>query len=86
MMTTEEKMKAVEGVMALRQASGKFSRENKNPETMRRINDLEFRREMEAIMNDEAQNTSVFFFRNSEPQKGGSENTSFNSYAGADKR
>ncbi len=86
MMTTEEKMKAVEGVMALRPASSKFSRENKNPETMRRMNDLEFRREVEAIMNDEAPNTSAFFFRNSEPQKGGSKNTSFNSYAGADKR
>ncbi|PNH99572.1 hypothetical protein [Vibrio diazotrophicus] len=85
-MTKQEKMKAVEGVMALRPASSKLSRENKNPETMRRMSDLEFRREVEAIMNDEAPTASAYFFRNSEPQKGGSKNSSFNSYAGADKR
>ncbi|MDW6016744.1 hypothetical protein SBW85_03045 [Vibrio plantisponsor] len=86
MMTIEEKMKAVEGVMALRPASSKLSRENKNPETMKRMSDLEFQREMNAIMNDEAPKASAYFFRNSEPQKGGSKNSSFNSYAGADKR
>ncbi len=80
MMTTEEKMKAVEGVMALRPASRKLSHENKNPETMKRMSDLEFQREMTAIMNDEAPTASAYFFRNSEPQKGGSKNSSFNSY------
>lgn len=86
MMTTEEKMKALEGVMELRPTSRERNKEHKNPATMKRMSDLEFRREMQAIMNDEAPNTSAFFFSTSEPQKGGSKNSSFNAYAGTDKR
>ncbi|EPF4179741.1 hypothetical protein [Vibrio cholerae] len=39
-----------------------------------------------AIMNDEPVNTSAFFFRNSEPSKGGQKNDTFNPYRGLAKK
>ncbi|EGR2081278.1 hypothetical protein [Vibrio cholerae] len=86
MMTFEEKCKAVEAVLALRPKASANQREKNNPDTLKRMSDLQFQRELMAIMNDEPVNTSAFFFRNSEPSKGGQKNDTFNPYRGLAKK
>ncbi|ENM5757819.1 hypothetical protein ACQ902_000011 [Vibrio mimicus] len=52
MMTFEEKSKAVEAVLALRPKVSANQHEKNNPDTLKRMSDLQFQRELMAIMND----------------------------------
>lgn len=85
-MTDEELTKAVEGVMALRPEPSKRHETTRDPSLLKRMDALQFQREMEAIMRDENPHTSAFFFTNTDASKGGKKNLTFNPYLGLDKK
>lgn len=76
--------KTVEGVMALRPSPPNTTsqRDAKKAETLKRLSDLEFQKEMESIMQGDLPNQSAYFFNNHDASKGGRKNLSFNPYRG----
>ncbi|MBY7997873.1 hypothetical protein KW438_20910 [Vibrio fluvialis] len=85
-MTQEEINKAVDSVMELRPEPQKRHEATRDPSLLKRMDDLQFQREMEAIMLDENLHTSAFFFTNTDASKGGKKNLTFNPYMGLDKK
>ncbi|EOA6544901.1 TPA: hypothetical protein ACGU7E_003779 [Vibrio vulnificus] len=81
MMSQEEILKAVEGVMALRPAGARpRTTEPKNPHQHKRMSDMRFQQELATIMRDEEYATSVYFFNNHDVTKAGRKNLNFNLY------
>ncbi|GHW54598.1 hypothetical protein [Vibrio cholerae] len=79
--------KAVDGVMALRPTESSNSqsrqkRDKRRAETLKRMNDRQFQKEMEMIMNGEIPDYGAFFFTNNEPGMKRRKNANFNQYLG----
>lgn len=79
--------KAVDGVMALRPTESSNSqsrqpRDKRRAETLKRMNDRQFQKEMEMIMNGEIPDYGAFFFNNNEPGMKRRKNANFNQYRG----
>lgn len=73
--------KAVDGVMALRPTESS-TRDKRRAETLKRMNDRQFQKEMEMIMNGEIPDYGAFFFNNNEPGMKRRKNANFNQYLG----
>jgi hypothetical protein len=83
MMSANDIHNAVDGIMALRPERAVTKREpRKSSTTASRMTDVQFQLEIAAIMKDEQIEGSAYFFSNTEPQKCGNKNLSFNPYRG----
>ncbi|HGS4994557.1 TPA: hypothetical protein ACMDP7_001708 [Vibrio cholerae] len=79
--------KAVDGVMALRptersNSQSRQPRDKRRTETLKRMNDRQFQKEIEMIMNGEIPDYGAFFFTNNEPGMKRRKNPNFNQYRG----
>ncbi|MGY2573722.1 hypothetical protein [Vibrio sp. C8] len=69
-MTEEEIAKAVQGVMELRPTAPRSNHEpTKSLSVMKRMSDVQFQQELQAIMKDEPAIGSAFYFTNLDPNK-----------------
>ncbi|ENK2915727.1 hypothetical protein [Vibrio alginolyticus] len=82
-MTQEEINRAVDGVMELRPIGTRLPKEQpKDSAVKQRMNDVQFQKELAAIMENEPVLGSAFYFCNQDITKGGRKNLNFNRYPG----
>ncbi|HHF2936980.1 TPA: hypothetical protein ACPJ0F_001049 [Vibrio diabolicus] len=82
-MTQEEINRAVDGVMELRPIGTRLPKEQPNNSAVKqRMSDVQFQKELAAIMENKPVLGSAFYFCNQDVTKGGRKNLNFNRYPG----